>query len=239
MWITKAHYPIKITRNEPRFFANKQFVLVRNPVDAIPSYINLFTTLSHSLQPKEPACKTHPEDWDSLVKVVTEVYKYYCEAEQHRVSKAVPTYFIRYEDLCTRPKETLKELFRYLLNVKDLTGTVIEKRINDLVDKGSNSSSVYKLKAGQDYSKLLRNENKYSKELMDHLKSELKEAIHFFGYAHDPESEDKNTETSFFKYDKESLTADDKDAYMGFRKNNEEVLAKCGTPENEDPAVKY
>ena len=134
-------------------------------MDAIPSYLNMFLTGTHSLQPLTPCCKTHPEDWDYCIKLVIDVYKYYCNAEANRISHRIPTYFMRYEDLCVRPKETLKELFRFLLNSQSLEGTIIEKRINDLVDSGSSaSSSVYKLKAGQDYSKLLRNTDKYTEE---------------------------------------------------------------------------
>ena len=48
-WITKTHYPIKIMKTELPFYANKQFVLVRNPVDAVLSYANLWISCSHSL----------------------------------------------------------------------------------------------------------------------------------------------------------------------------------------------
>ena len=78
------------------------------------------------------------------------------------LKKGVHTYFIRYEDLCIRGVETLSELFSFMLNVPDIQGTIIEKRIDDLVNKGKSKSSVYKLKSGQDYSKLLRNESAYT-----------------------------------------------------------------------------
>ena len=84
-----------------------------------------------------------------MVKLVVSIYKYYCNAEADRMQNNLTTYFMRYEDLCVRPKETLKELFCFLLNAKSVEGTIIEKRINNLVESGSaSSSSVYKLKSG-------------------------------------------------------------------------------------------
>ena len=149
----------------------------------------------------------------------------------------MPTYFLRYEDLCVRGKETLSELFCFLLNVKSIEGTVIEKRISDLVDSGGNSAgSVYKLKSGQDYTKLLRNESKYTPEQTEYLKKELKQAMLFFGYTEDPSGEN-NTDTSFFKYD--SYDEADKERYLKFRRMNKEVFEKVGTPAFVDNSTKY
>jgi len=137
----------------------------------------------------------------------------------------VPTYFMRYEDLCTKPVEILKELFCFILNVKSVDGTVIEKRIIDFIESNkTKKSSVYKLKKDQDYTKLLRNEKLYTPELLEHLKTELKDAMCFFGYSNSPESDDQNTETSFFNYDRDSFTPQQKEYYQEFRKHNEKIL---------------
>lgn len=45
------------------------------------------------------------------------------------IAPAIPTYVLRYEDLCTKPVETLRELFEFLLEVPSLRGTVCEARI--------------------------------------------------------------------------------------------------------------
>ena len=100
-----------------------------------------------------------------MLRAVVEVYGDFFKAHKETISKATPTYYLRYEDLCTKPTEILKELFCYLLNVTSIEGTVIEKRIDDLMDAQSvGKSSVYKLKQGQDYSQLIRNEDKYTDE---------------------------------------------------------------------------
>ena len=49
VWITKTHYPTYGMRDEIKFTANKQIVLVRNPVDVFVSQLGLFLTSTHSL----------------------------------------------------------------------------------------------------------------------------------------------------------------------------------------------
>ena len=55
---------------------------------------------------------------------------------------------------------------------------------------------------------------------MNFIKKELRDVFLFFGYTNDPESDDKNTQTSFFKYAKESFSDDEKKSYMGFKRRN-------------------
>ena len=47
----------------------------------------------------------------------------------------------------TDPKETLMGLMGFLFEQKDLTGTNIERRIDEVVAKGSSAATTYKLKA--------------------------------------------------------------------------------------------
>ena len=44
-----------------------------------------------------------------------------------------PLYIVRYEDLVTSPKETLMGLMSYLLEVEDLSGSNVERRIDEVV----------------------------------------------------------------------------------------------------------
>ena len=44
-----------------------------------------------------------------------------------------PLYIVRYEDLVTSPKKTLMGLMSYLLEVEDLAGTMVEKRVDEVV----------------------------------------------------------------------------------------------------------
>jgi hypothetical protein len=155
-WITKGHYPIWIFGTEPKFVCNKQICLVRNPIDNFVSYSLLASTITHSLQTKTPQYQEYPEDWDKVVKWLTEMYENYIKMEREQIQDKCPTLYLRYEDLCQRPQENLTMIFKFLLNVESLEGTVIEHRISELAAKGaSKAGSVYTLKK-QDYSKLLR-----------------------------------------------------------------------------------
>ena len=60
---------------------------------------------------------------------------------------AIPTYYIRYEDLVLNPKPVLLEMFCFLLEVPSVSGTLVEKRVADYCAQGNTSASVYKLKA--------------------------------------------------------------------------------------------
>ena len=46
------------------------------------------------------------------------------------VEKKQPLYIVRYEDLVLEPKKTLMGLMSFLLEVKDLTGSNAERRID-------------------------------------------------------------------------------------------------------------
>ena len=43
--------------------------------------------------------------------------------------RGYPMFFIRFEDLKSDPYPILKSLFKFLLDVDDISGTVLEKRI--------------------------------------------------------------------------------------------------------------
>ena len=49
---------------------------------------------------------------------------------QSRIMENVPVHYLRFEDLVREPRETLTDLFKYLLGAESLEGTVAEHRIN-------------------------------------------------------------------------------------------------------------
>jgi hypothetical protein len=51
-------------------------------------------------------------------------------------------------------------------------------------------NSVYALKKGQDYSKLIRNEKMWTEDQMKFLKDDLKDSLVYFGYTNNPESDE-------------------------------------------------
>jgi hypothetical protein len=50
----------------------------------------------------------------------------------------VPIYFFRFEDLLLNPEPILKDIFKFILAERDIDGTVIEKRIRDVIKTGKN-----------------------------------------------------------------------------------------------------
>jgi hypothetical protein len=94
----------------------------------------------------------------------------------------------------------LTELFKFLLEVPSIEGTVVEQRIKDAVAHNKNGgNSLYNLKkrTGTNLNKCT---NWYSKEQMEGLKTELKDYLHCFGYVKQPGVDDP---TAFFDFGEE------------------------------------
>lgn len=47
-----------------------------------------------------------------------------------------PIYFFRFEDIMCNPREELHKLMKFILGLDDITGTVIEQRIEDVLAMG-------------------------------------------------------------------------------------------------------
>ena len=50
-----------------------------------------------------------------------------------QASRKVPTFFVRYEDLILKPQIVLEEVFKFLLDVNTLSGSLVEARIKNAV----------------------------------------------------------------------------------------------------------
>ena len=128
VWITKTHKPMD-TPNSKGFHASKMIVIARNPIDVIPSFANLVNTNSHSLEPNEQYHVDFPEFWDSFVRGFIEKTKTNHNVVVNKMSRSIPTYFMRYEDLKANPKPALEELFCFLLDVPSIENTNVQRRI--------------------------------------------------------------------------------------------------------------
>jgi hypothetical protein len=58
-----------------------------------------------------------------------------------------PIHIVRYEDLVTNPRETYSGIFKFFLDMEDITGTNVERRIDEVIAMGSNASRIYQTKA--------------------------------------------------------------------------------------------
>lgn len=136
--------------------------------------LNMIVCLTHSGQPRQQYNVDFPKEWkDWWERFMLPPYREYYRQHEEVTSQAIPTYFLRYEDLIAKPVEVLTELFCFLLNVPSIEGTVIEQRILKAT-ANSRTNTCYKLKKNQDYSKLLRNTHMYSDEQIAQMKEQLK-----------------------------------------------------------------
>jgi hypothetical protein len=125
VWIVKSHHPNH--NGGLNYTSNKVIVCVRNPLDIIPSLVNLMSTLSHSAKIDFPYDKDYPEWWDKQITSAAEKHADYFKILMRDLvsNKDNPGHFCRYEDLHLDPVNELESLFKFLLNMNDLTGTNI------------------------------------------------------------------------------------------------------------------
>lgn len=51
VWITKTHHPL-IIPNTLHYSSNKCIMVVRNPLDVLPSYASFCNTMNHGIKPE-------------------------------------------------------------------------------------------------------------------------------------------------------------------------------------------
>lgn len=142
--------------------------------------MNLIGTMTHNKSINEklldqPEWAIHVEQEGKLV---AKWMNYWINVAK---KKETPVYFIRFEDLTSNPKETLSDVFSYFLDVESIEGTIIEKRIEEIISPGQTNSLIYKPRIGGGGTNSQM--NNYTPEMVEYLKDSLSEMVHFFGYA--------------------------------------------------------
>ena len=130
----------------------------------------------------------------------------------------VPILFLRFEDLSMNPEPELYKIMQFMLGVKDLTGTNAERRIKEVIAKGSSATLTYSLK---DSTKLNNSNAKmYSLEQHAWIKDKFAEMLYFFGYARLPQ--DPENVTGYYEFDEPNETL--RRTYKGYEAMNEQML---------------
>ena len=173
VWIIKTHYPERY--GGTMFGAERSILLVRNPLDAIVSVFNLFTTKSHTLSVKDDTFIRFSNVWKAYVETELRVWK---EFHNFWLQFKLPVHIIRYEDLVSNPESALTELMKFVLNVKTLENTRAQAHIKLATDQSA--PEVYKPRKGKAYA----NREKFGKQQLAELYEEAKELIDMFGYRH-------------------------------------------------------
>ena len=138
-----------------------------------------------------PINELSPSYWDKFIHEYVKMMAQQHEIVTERISEAIPTLYLRYEDLLVRPEETLKEMYSFMLGVRSIEGTLIESRIENLC---AEMFSDIQINAEQ----LNDTIKMYNKEQLEFIKEELRDFLYFFNYTDHPLESDPNT--SFFTY---------------------------------------
>ena len=145
-------------------------------MDAIISLYNMVATGTHNCSISEEDHKEYNGYFDMFISqeiaVWRDFHSYWIDPDP-----LIPTYIIRYEDLLTKPKDTLMGLFGFLLNNKNLEGTLIEHLIVKHTAKDT-KKEVYKPRVG----KVNGSKSKYTKDQIDQIKRQAGQMLRRLGY---------------------------------------------------------
>ena len=127
----------------------------------------------------------------------------------------IPTYVFRYEDLLANPKNTLLDLFRFLLNEKDLEGTLIEALIERYMEN-KDKKTVYKPRKG----KANCNKHLFDESQIKKIKQETGQMLKRLGYV--SEGADSTNPTGYYS-DDEDIESSYQHEWDKFTRNGQEV----------------
>jgi hypothetical protein len=170
--------------------------------------------LTYDKEIKEDLSVVVPEFWAGFclqtAKHINDFYTMYLEEAKKR---GVLIHFLRYEDLMGDKEKTLTDLLCFILDVDSIEGTVVEKRIKEVVGRGAEAGIVFKPKSD------IHNRHT-AKFQVGHLKmmgTILADYIYTFGYVAHPEKENSY---GFWKH--EAHLAEKLELYEKFRDLNKE-----------------
>lgn len=90
------------------------------------SFFNMIATGSHNISVADTEYSEFKSLWEQFVEDETGVWDKF---HHFWLRCPLPVYIVRYEDLLNYPHETLLNLFKFLLNVRLLKGTLIDQTI--------------------------------------------------------------------------------------------------------------
>ncbi|CAI2367750.1 unnamed protein product [Moneuplotes crassus] len=125
VWIAQTNFPEEI--GVARLFINKAIVVTRNPCDAIFSLFNKLCTKDINKKLSSEKMEDLNDCWTEFVKNEIDIWKQF--HDYWMLEPVVPTYIVRYEDLLKNPKNVLTSVFKFLLNTRSLSKTLIKTLI--------------------------------------------------------------------------------------------------------------
>jgi len=210
VWINKSHFPCRFPFDK-EYNSDFALVCIRNPLDVIVSFFNMALGMTHTNTIKgdfldEKLIKY----WKTWITNNCRLYRQWHEWWLNLAENTnVPVYFFRFEDVISNKQHMFTELMSYILGMESTEGTVLEKRIQDVMNMSASKQQVYKPRSGS----VNKNLEKYTKEMLEFVYKELEPIVHIFGYAKDDPNANK-TNTEFFDFKgKASQTSLDKSSH--------------------------
>jgi len=177
--------------------ANKVIVIMRNPLDTLFSWLHACSMNCHHTKSPFDYETLYPNYFDWWVKdCCTAINKWSMQMMQDAKSRSAPILFIRFEDMVANPEPEFRTMMSFLLGKKDLAGTNAERRIQEVLAMGQGATRVYDLK--ETTRRFKSNHHRYTQAQLDWIGDNMKEMLHFFGYAKLPE--DPENMTGFFEF---------------------------------------
>ena len=171
VWVIKTHYPERYGKT--KFGAERCILLVRSPLDCITSLFNMVCSGTHDLSIADSDFDKFPAQWAEFIQQEITVWK---DFHDFWLKAKTPCHIIRYEDIVLDPVPTLKELMKFILNVRTVEKTRIEKYIELACQ--TPAPEVYKPRKG----KVNANMAKFKPMHLDFMFSYAQELIEKFGY---------------------------------------------------------
>ena len=116
--------------------------------------------------------ESYSEEFDEFVRQEISIWREF--HEYWMLEPIIPTLVVRYEDLLMNPKDTLTELFKFLLNTSSLSGTLIENLIRE-ESKEDNQQYYAQNKPGYCF-------DRYNEDQLSFIKSEAGCTLKRLGY---------------------------------------------------------
>ena len=111
VWIVKTHYPERLQKI--KYGAERAILLVRSPLDCLPSFFNMLCSGSHNLSIADGDFVKFNREWSEFIEEEITVWRDFIN---FWLGCGIPTHIIRYEDILSNPNETLDELMKFVFS---------------------------------------------------------------------------------------------------------------------------
>lgn len=209
-YFIKSHSPLFFTKGfriEEDYQVHKSLLLVRNPINSIPSLFELIAFKNPTKVASDGFYTRNTELFDQCVR---DMCVWINEWFDFWLAQRIPVHFVRYEDLFGSSYEVLLGIMTFVEG-KNIKGTETDAKIKERLEK-KGLGSTYLDKPRTSGSKAHR----FTKDQLLYLAKTLDKFIQFFGYEREFE-EALGKECGLFNYERD-------EEFKKGRKLNEEAI---------------